>query len=97
MRQRDDGAQIALIRGLFVKAHSPVNVPGGDVVVGDANVLLRVPGEFTDPHELEDVAIQRQGENKVIRFSMMLGTRGRPPSTVLSTLAGSQGLIGSLR
>ena len=42
-----------------------VNIPGGDVAVGDANFLLRVPGEFVDPAEIEEVAIKRKGDRPV--------------------------------
>ncbi|MEM9073504.1 MAG: efflux RND transporter permease subunit [Myxococcota bacterium] len=46
-------------------ADENVNVPGGDVRAGDANVLLRVPGEVTEPRELEAVAIKRVGDRPV--------------------------------
>ena len=39
-----------------------VNVPGGDVQSGDANFLLRVPGEFLDPLQMRDIAIKRKGD-----------------------------------
>ena len=42
-----------------------VNLPGGDVSAGDANFLVRVPGEFDDPREIEDVAIKRVGDRPV--------------------------------
>jgi len=42
-----------------------VNVPGGDVTVGDASVLLRVPGEFSSAAEINDVAIKRRGDRPV--------------------------------
>ena len=42
-----------------------VNIPGGNVDLGRGNVLLRVPGEFTDPHQIEDVAIKRVGDAPV--------------------------------
>lgn len=42
-----------------------VNIPGGDVAVGDANFLLRVPGEFGEPQEIEGVAIKRKGDRPV--------------------------------
>lgn len=42
-----------------------VNIPGGDVRTGDANYLLRIPGEFTDARELENVAIKRVGDRPV--------------------------------
>ncbi len=42
-----------------------VNVPGGDVDAGEASVLLRVPGEFESPAEIENVAIKRKGDRPV--------------------------------
>lgn len=42
-----------------------VNVPGGDVDAGQASVLLRIPGEFEDPAEIENVAIKRKGDRPV--------------------------------
>ncbi|MBL4688161.1 MAG: efflux RND transporter permease subunit [Nannocystaceae bacterium] len=42
-----------------------VNVPGGDVTVRDTSVLLRVPGEFVLPSEIEGVAIKRRGGRPV--------------------------------
>jgi len=42
-----------------------VNIPGGDVGAGDANFLVRVPGEFEDPSEIEGVPIKRVGDMPV--------------------------------
>ena len=42
-----------------------VTIPGGDMSVGDASYLLRVPGEFTSPEEIEQVAIKRKGDRPV--------------------------------
>lgn len=42
-----------------------VNIPGGDVVTGTSNYLLRVPGEFSNPAEIDGVAIKRIGERPV--------------------------------
>ena len=42
-----------------------VNIPGGDVGVGDANFLFRVPGEVTEPDDLLDVAVARRGGKPV--------------------------------
>ena len=42
-----------------------VNIPGGDVAVGKASYLLRVPGEIEEPHELENIAIKRKGDRPV--------------------------------
>lgn len=42
-----------------------VNIPGGEVSATDASILLRVPGDFTSPVQLEDVAIKRRGDRPV--------------------------------
>jgi multidrug efflux pump subunit AcrB/outer membrane protein TolC len=42
-----------------------VNIPGGNVDLGRGNVLLRVPGEFDDPRQIEGVAIKRVGDQPV--------------------------------
>ncbi len=42
-----------------------VNIPGGTVVSGDSNYLLRVPGEFARGSDLEEVAIKRHGDSPV--------------------------------
>jgi len=42
-----------------------VNIPGGTVDLDRGNVLLRVPGEFEDPREIEGVAIKRVGDMPV--------------------------------
>ena len=43
-----------------------VNIPGGNVQTGDANFLLRVPGDFQEAVDLETVAIKRIGERPVL-------------------------------
>ncbi|MFT4624624.1 MAG: multidrug efflux pump, partial [Myxococcota bacterium] len=42
-----------------------VNIPGGNVAVGRGDYLLRVPGEFSEAAEIEDVAIKRVGDRPV--------------------------------
>lgn len=42
-----------------------INVPGGEVVGERANFLVRVPGEFEGPQEIEHVAITRRGDRPV--------------------------------
>lgn len=42
-----------------------VNIPGGNVTAGDARFLLRVPGDVTDPAELENIAVKRRGDRPV--------------------------------
>lgn len=42
-----------------------VNIPGGDIAVGDTNYLVRVPGEFDSPLDVGNVAIKRRGDRPV--------------------------------
>ena len=42
-----------------------VNIPGGTISTGDSNVLLRVPGEFTEVEQIENVAVKRVGDRPV--------------------------------
>ncbi len=42
-----------------------VNVPGGEVVGSRSNFLVRVPGEFESPRDIETVAIVRVGDRPV--------------------------------
>lgn len=42
-----------------------VNIPGGDVVAGGSNFLLRVPGELKSAEDLENLAIKQVGERPV--------------------------------
>lgn len=46
-------------------AQENVNIPGGNVKAGASNYLLRVPGEFSAPGEIEGVAIKRIGDRPV--------------------------------
>ncbi len=42
-----------------------VNIPGGNLAVGDARYLLRVPGEFGVPKEIEGIAVKRRGDRTI--------------------------------
>jgi multidrug efflux pump len=42
-----------------------VNIPGGEVKTGGTSFLLRVPGDFQDPQEIEQVAVKRVGDRPV--------------------------------
>jgi len=46
-------------------ADENVNIPGGNLAVGDARYLLRIPGEFGDPREIENIAVKRKGERTI--------------------------------
>ncbi len=43
-----------------------VNIPGGEVRVGAGSFLVRVPGEFVEPHEIEGVPLRRVGQRPVV-------------------------------
>jgi CzcA family heavy metal efflux pump len=42
-----------------------VNIPGGSLELGEAEYLLRVPGEFEDPAEINDLVLRHDGERPV--------------------------------
>ncbi len=44
-----------------------VNIPGGSIDIGQGKYLLRIPGEFTDPAEIDNLVLT-QREGKVIYF-----------------------------
>ena len=46
-------------------ADENVNIPGGQLAVGEGSFLLRVPAEYQDAHDLEGVAIKRRGDRPV--------------------------------
>lgn len=43
-----------------------VNIPGGEVSAGEGSFLVRVPGEFTEPSEIEAVPVKRVGDIPVL-------------------------------
>ena len=57
--------QLSLDDVLNALRNENVNIPGGTVVSGDSNYLLRVPGEFSTSADLEGVAIKRKGDAPV--------------------------------
>jgi multidrug efflux pump len=46
-------------------AQENVNIPGGEVSTGSASFLIRVPGDFKEPADIEEVAIKRVGDRPV--------------------------------
>ncbi|MCW8858642.1 MAG: efflux RND transporter permease subunit [Deltaproteobacteria bacterium] len=44
-----------------------VNIPGGSIDIGQGKYLLRIPGEFTDPAEIDNLVLT-QREGQVIYF-----------------------------
>jgi multidrug efflux pump len=42
-----------------------INIPGGSLELGEAEYLLRVPGEFEDPAEINDLVIRQHSERPV--------------------------------
>jgi multidrug efflux pump len=44
-----------------------INIPGGSIDIGQGKYLLRIPGEFTDPAEIDNLVLT-QREGKVIYF-----------------------------
>lgn len=44
-----------------------VNIPGGSIDIGEGKYLLRIPGEFTDPAEIDNLVLT-QRDGRVIYF-----------------------------
>ena len=44
-----------------------VNIPGGSIDIGQGKYLLRIPGEFTDPAEIDNLVLTER-DGKVIYF-----------------------------
>ena len=57
--------QLSLDDVLGALRNENVNIPGGTVVSGDSNYLLRVPGELGAGVDVEGVAIKRKGDSPV--------------------------------
>ncbi len=36
-----------------------INLPAGNMIIGEADFLLRIPGEFTDPREIMDLVVSQ--------------------------------------
>ena len=43
-----------------------VNIPGGNLSVGASRFLLRIPGEFSEPREIEDIGIGTRGGRTIL-------------------------------
>jgi multidrug efflux pump subunit AcrB len=57
--------QLSLQHVVDAVKNENLNVPGGDVKLGDASYLVRVPGEFTRVSEIADVIVKLRGDNPV--------------------------------
>ncbi len=69
-------------------AQENVNIPGGNVKAGSSNYLLRVPGEFGDPSEIESVAIKRVGDRPVFVRDVASVVDGYKDRTTYSRMNG---------
>ncbi|MCB9680110.1 MAG: efflux RND transporter permease subunit [Alphaproteobacteria bacterium] len=74
-----------------------VNIPGGDVTTGRATFLLRTPGEFTDPHQIEGVAIKRVGDRPVFVSDIARVTDGFEDRTTYSRMDGKPSVTVSVK
>lgn len=67
-----------------------VNIPGGDIAVGDASFLLRVPGEFHEASDIEEVAIKRKGDRPVFVRDVARVVDGFADRTTYSRMNGER-------
>ncbi len=59
--------QISLAEVIRAIAQENVNIPGGSIDIGQGKYLLRIPGEFSDPDEIDNLVLtERNG--RVIYF-----------------------------
>jgi CzcA family heavy metal efflux pump len=42
-----------------------INLPAGNMIIGEADFLLRIPGEFADPREIMDLVVAQTGGQMV--------------------------------
>lgn len=59
--------QISLAEVIRAVQRENVNIPGGSIDIGESKYLLRIPGEFTDPHEIDNLVLTRR-DGRIIYF-----------------------------
>ncbi len=59
--------QISLPEVITAIRSENVNIPGGSIDIGQGKYLLRVPGEFDDPHIIDNLVLTRRN-GKIIYF-----------------------------
>ena len=59
--------RISLAEVMSAIRQENVNIPGGSIDIGQGKYLLRVPGEFTDPAEIDNLVLTER-DGKVIYF-----------------------------
>lgn len=59
--------RISLTEVLAAIRQENVNIPGGSIDIGEGKYLLRIPGEFTDPAEIDNLVLTRR-DGRIIYF-----------------------------
>lgn len=59
--------QISLAEVIRAVQRENINIPGGSIDIGESKYLLRIPGEFTDPHEIDNLVLTRR-DGRIIYF-----------------------------
>jgi CzcA family heavy metal efflux pump len=59
--------KISLAEVMAAIAQENVNIPGGSIDIGEGKYLLRVPGEFTDPAQIDNLVLT-QRDGKIVYF-----------------------------
>ena len=80
------GLSLADVNGAI--SNENVNIPGGNIPVGAGDFLLRVPGTFTEPREIENVAIKRVGDRPVFIRDVATVVDGQADRTTYSRMNG---------
>ncbi|MFO7811707.1 MAG: efflux RND transporter permease subunit [Pelovirga sp.] len=55
--------EISLAEVIRAVGRENVNIPGGSIDIGEAKYLLRIPGEFTDPNEIDNLVLTKRDGN----------------------------------
>ncbi|MFO7577811.1 MAG: efflux RND transporter permease subunit [Pelovirga sp.] len=60
-------SRISLAEVLSAIRRENVNIPGGSIDIGAGKYLLRIPGEFSEPHEIDNLVLTQRG-GRIIYF-----------------------------
>ncbi|NCG17627.1 MAG: TolC family protein, partial [Rhodobacterales bacterium] len=88
------GLSLSDVQGAI--SNENVNIPGGNVMVGGGDFLLRTPGQFETAHEIEEVAIKRVGDIPVFIRDIASVLDGKEDRVTYSRLNGKPSVTVSI-
>jgi multidrug efflux pump len=77
---------VTLLELLGTVQQENINLPGGSVDLGDLKYLVRVPGEFESPSEIEDLVIRVEGGEPIYVRDVAAVTDGYQEQATFSRL-----------